>query len=656
MFDELFAKISAEASGERSFGHVASISQYHRIQASPGYRKAAEYCVDAMLEKSPNAQVIHYPAEAGAKFWHYPSFEEWHGRKGVLKVVGPDRLAGKIADFEECPISLIQRSLATPAEGITTEMIYVGDGKNANDYRKAKGKIAICDSHCPHEVYDAAVKAGVAGIVLYRQRPLEPLRKGSGVQGVRQYNSFWWEEKDLFGFVLTPEDGERLVSYLTSPDAKKKPVKVWALVEGTRYPGTLEVVTSLVPGEDAKEMIVMAHLCHPQPSAGDNGSGVGALLEAHRVLSHLIEKGDLPRPKYGIRFLLMPEWTGTYAYLSRSRGIRRRLLFGLNLDMVGQNQEITGATLNIEAPPLAAASFTPYLLEETVRRAFRGATNPAGTGDLASAKLELTPFSGGSDHIVFSDPKVGVPTPMLMQWPDKYYHTSGDTPDKVSPDVLRRIVIASAAYAYTCALASEKDLIWIAALTGRGLRKKVADELGRFVTSEARNWITRDFKAKMLSSVGDQALRSVRKLAPEAKNLRLQVKAEEKALDQAVRREAAVAASFGSLIGRRKGHRPPRGETYAGVTVKRLLPGPIDTRSLLMKLGTARKHQYQRWVRKESKAGLMELLALYWANGRRSLREISNLVAAELGTTNPDFLKFYFDLLEEAGLVEVTNI
>jgi hypothetical protein len=49
----------------------------------------------------------------------------------------------------------------------------------------------------------------------------------------------------------------------------------------------------------------------------------------------------------------------------------------------------------------------------------------------------------------------------------------------------------------------------------------------------------------------------------------------------------------------------------------------------------------------------MEPLALYWANGRRSLREISNLVAAELGTTNPDFLKFYFDILEEAGIVEV---
>jgi hypothetical protein len=71
------------------------------------------------------------------------------------------------------------------------------------------------------------------------------------------------------------------------------------------------------------------------------------------------------------------------------------------------------------------------------------------------------------------------------------------------------------------------------------------------------------------------------------------------------------------------------------------------------RLTRKRRAQYQTWLRREKKAAMMEPLALYWANGRRSLREISNLVAAELGLTNPDFLKFYFDLLEEAGIVEV---
>ena len=652
MFDEIFAKVAGETSGERAFAHVVEVSQFHRIQASPGYRKAAEYCVDAMLVSSPNAQVMHYPAENGVKFWHFPSFEEWHGRKGTLRITSPERLAGKIADFEEIPISLIQRSAATPPDGLTAEMIYVGEGTDLNDYKRAKGKIAICDSFCPDHVYDAALKAGVLGICIYRQRPIERVRTDLGLHGIRQYQSFWWEQKDLFGFVLTPEDGQRIVSYLTSTEGRRRPVKVCAAVEASRYAGTLEVVSSLIPGREAKEIVVMAHLCHPQPSAGDNASGVGAAIEIHRVLNELIKRGSLAQPRYGIRFLLVPEISGSFAFLARSRGIRKNLLLGLNLDMVGQDQDKTGATLCVEAPPLAAASFAPFLLEEATRRAFRGGTNPAGTSELPCARVELTPFSGGSDHMVFSDPKVGVSTPMLMQWPDKFYHTSGDTPDKVSPDVMKRVSIASACYAYTCAHASEKDLIWIAALTGRGLRKMVAEHMGKFWTSEARHWITPEFKARFLSSVADQALKSVRKLGPEFKNLKAHLSAEDRAIAQAVKREAALAASFGSLVGRKR-HPRPKGESYAGVVVKRLSPGPVDSRALAMRLTSARKVRYQRWTRRQKQSSVMEALALYWANGRRSLREVSNLVAAEIGSTDPEFLRFYFDLLEEAGIVKV---
>jgi len=257
--------------------------------------------------------------------------------------------------------------------------------------------------------------------------------------------------------------------------------------------------------------------------------------------------------------------------------------------------------------------------------------------------------------MIFSDPKVGVPTPMLMQWPDKYYHTSADTPDKVSADVMRRIVVTSAAYAFTCALAEEKDLVWIAGLTGRGLRKMIAGEMAGFAASEAGNWITAEFKARFLAHAGDQALRSVRRLLPEGRDLKAHLKIEERAVDQAVKREAAVAASLAGLtIGRRRRHRP-KGEAQFAVVAKRLFPGPVDTRSVLSRVSSARRAQYRRWLRREKRAGLFEVQAAYWANGRRSVREISHLVAAEVGATNSEFIRFYFDLLEEAGLVTVAR-
>jgi hypothetical protein len=652
VYNEAFSKISSEASAERAFDHVINVSRYHRIQASPGYREAAEYCVDRLLETSPNARVIHYPADPEVRFWSFPSFEEWNCRGGALGIVKPASLAGKLADFEACPISLIQRSKPTPPEGLTAEVIYAGRGDRAGDYRNGRGKIAICDAHCPRDVYDAAVEAGVEGIILYRHRPLPPLRKGLGVEGVRQYNSFWWDEKELFGFVLTPEDGQRLVEYITSAEGRKRPLTAWAMVDGESHPGSLEVVTSLIPGRQKKEILLIAHLCHPKPSAGDNASGVAALLEAHRVLTRMVANRELPQPEYGIRFLLVPEISGTFAYLARERSARTRLMFGLNLDMVGQKQEVTGSTLCIEAPPLSAPSFTPFLIEEVVKRAFRYSSNPGGTGDVFSIRLQATPFSGGSDHLILSDPTVGVPTPMLLQWPDKYYHTSGDTPDKVSPDTLRRVAIAAGAYAYTLALASEDDMLWLAGLTGRGLRKKAIDDMGIARADNSSGGVDPGHRAKVLLRAGRQAIRSVGGLLPGSKLLKASIASEVKALARCMKQEAALADKAGAAGGMSAPSIPVK---YRRAVVERLTRGPADMGAVLTGLGKRRRARYRKWLAREKKAYMLQPLALFWADGKRSIAEIAEQVGAELGYTNPDFLKFYFDTLAEAGIVKISR-
>jgi hypothetical protein len=603
-----------------------------------------------MLDISENALVIHYPADPAIRFWHLPSFEEWSASQGILEIAGVAGLGGKLADYQSCPISLIQRSRPTKPGGISSEIVHVGRGTSLKDYRGARHKIAICDSHCPRGVYDAAVKAGVAGLVLYRHRPMPGLRTDPGVTGARQYNSFWWNEKDLFGFVLKPEDGQQLVSYLNSTTGKKKPVKAWALVNSESYPGSLEVVTALIPGKEPKEILIVAHLCHPKPSAGDNASGVAVALEAHRVIAHLIDKGILPQPKYGIRFLLVPEMTGTFAFLSREHDIRQRLLFGLNLDMVGQDQHKTGATLCIESPPLAAASFTPYLLESLVKEAFSRGTNPAGTGSLSAVRLLATPFSGGSDHYILSDPTVGVPTPMLMQWPDKYYHTSGDTIDKVSPDNMRRMVIAACAYAYTCAKASEEDLLWLAGLTGRGIRKWVIDAIGKHSESGQPDTVGPAYIAEFLLGRGNEALRSIRKLSPRSKKLGARIKSEEKKLARCIRTETSSWMSRsrrgqGRTVSSKLGKR-------AKDVFRRTLPGPVDMGALHMNVGARWGSRHGKWLAKEKAAYVMQPMALYWMDGVRTSEAICRLIAAETGHCNPEFLGFYFDLLEEAGVIE----
>jgi TnpA family transposase len=81
----------------------------------------------------------------------------------------------------------------------------------------------------------------------------------------------------------------------------------------------------------------------------------------------------------------------------------------------------------------------------------------------------------------------------------------------------------------------------------------------------------------------------------------------------------------------------------------------VDMGAVLMQLGSRRRDRYRRWAAREKKAHMIQMLALYWADGTRSLAEISRLVAAELGYTNPDFIEFYFDLLADAGIVEIVT-
>jgi hypothetical protein len=72
---------------------------------------------------------------------------------------------------------------------------------------------------------------------------------------------------------------------------------------------------------------------------------------------------------------------------------------------------------------------------ECTRATLRLVTS-AAEARYALFRYATTPFGDGSDHFIFSDSTVGVPMPMLIQWPDKFYHTSADTIEKVDPRII----------------------------------------------------------------------------------------------------------------------------------------------------------------------------------------------------------------------------
>jgi aminopeptidase-like protein len=99
-----------------------------------------------------------------------------------------------------------------------------------------------------------------------------------------------------------------------------KKVVLHGVVEGTGLePFFMDVVVADIDGADAADefLVFSAHLDHPKESANDNASGSGAILDIARALKDADRCAADAAPKRTLRFLWVPEWNGTMAYVDR---------------------------------------------------------------------------------------------------------------------------------------------------------------------------------------------------------------------------------------------------------------------------------------------------------------------------------------------------
>lgn len=654
MFRAIMKQIQARLSGHIAKRYVADIIQYHRIQASPGFRQAAEYCRQRLEEFGLYAELMAFPAREGVAYWSAPMFQEWEASEGVLYLVEPEEARRKLADYDELKISLIQRSASFDGEA---ELVLLEDGEEWADYEELdlRGKVVLTRGDRYRVRYLAVEKHGAAGIIFDGMRELPQLRHAMDIPDALQYTSFWWYggERKCCGFVLSPKEGQRLRTLIRRRQREgKPPVRVRARVASRFWDGDLNVVSALIPGETEEEVAIVAHLCHPQWSANDNASGAGTILEVARTLQGLIADGELDRPSRGIRFLLVPEVFGTHAYLSNHEERLPRMIAALNLDMVGENQDLCGSSLLVERLPGPAASFADDLAERLLEEMTGETESFSGMGSYATFRHAVTPFSGGSDHYIFSDPSVGVPCPMIIQWPDKFYHTSEDTLDKVDPDMLARVGRVAATYAYFLATAGEEEATWLAeemlsrfkVRVLRLIRDGVTAAMAGEDSASDREILVR--RADFLTERTDQALGSLRRLGtvnvpPWREEARQFAQAE------LARIEDLIPYS-------RSERQSDQWEKDAvGMVPRRIFRGPIDLQEYLNRMN---EEDWETWWRMEKEyedaTWVYPPLLLFWANGRRNVQEISDLIELETGKRVTELLVSYCRIWEHLGLVE----
>ncbi len=669
MFKDVYKKLEAEVSGSIALGHVAEIAKHHRIQASPGIRDACNYAIQAFKNYGIDAKLHSYPANDMDYDWTSLRFKEWSCNEAWLKMVEPKEKY--IARYAEEKIHVIQRSIST--EGIVDAEVIApaNKGEETGDYvgLEVKGKLVLTsgDVHRVHEL--AVVERGALGLIFDGMF----VRPGNLLEGelddALKYTSFWWNPGDTlgYGWVLTPRTGRELRKML----GEGKSVKVQGMIDAKLYEGYLDNAVATIHGETDEEVIVIGHICHPQPSANDNASGAGAAIEAARAINKLIKDGTLAKPKRTIRFTLVPEMSGTYSYLVEREDDISKMVAAYNLDMVGEDQDKTGSILTIHKTPDSLPSYVnavaEAIFEEAQKEISAFGTEPTN----ASFRHTVQEFSSGSDHYIYSDPSVGVPCPMMIQWPDKFYHTSADSIDKVSPHSLEKVATIAATYAYFLANAGEVEAPWIASqvisrekrsiikLVQETIDKAATLNMDAHVVDKHRDWL-RD-KLEYDTEVAAEAMRSIKRLAPNMDDTlgplisELMTYADEE-YDHAVKVLEDLAAKQG--ITELPDYEPeiktePEG---AEKVPEKLFRGPLNSRPWVAKLSKEDREALRALNKRYGiEHGGPSTLALYWTDGARSLSEISRLVELESGSTNLDYLVEYYGFLVKMGLVKLSD-
>jgi aminopeptidase-like protein len=672
---ELEKIVKDELSGEVAKSYVAEITRFHRIQASTMFHEAAEYVRNTLQALGfEDAKIEQFPSDGAIKYWTHITPVGWEVKGAELHLVEPEKRL--ITRYEDVPTCLHTYSNATSLEGVTAELVDVGEGTKPEHYKgkDVKGKMVLATGPA-RKIHNIAVyKYGAAGVITDTiTYEMKNVRESVDIPDAHAYQSVWPTKEDLdkatFGFSLSKRQGNHLRALLKGD----KPVVLRANVDAKLFPSNLDVVTATIPGgsKPNEEIFLVAHLCHPKPSANDNASGSGLLLEIARTIKTLLKSGRIERLARTLRFLWVPETLGTIAYQYHHENLMSQLVAGINLDMVGQNQELCKSILNLDKTPDSNPSYLNDYVSNLFERSVKEFDPKTVFGSASTYRYAVNSFSGGSDHAEFNDSTFSVPCVMLLQWPDLFYHSSMDTIDKVSEGSLKRVGWIATVAALTLANSTVEDSVFMANLARLGgiarLREAGKEStIALFQRKDLKPDELRKELAKIASHFRNKMEHIVwreKKAIGSTKSLGNDTMLEDfiaeymKDIEQSSRLEIERFEEALTYIAKTLGvtpSQPTEGEAAGqakSLTPRRLFKGTLSDETFKKALGVKEYEWYDETVKKDRDFRKKRYEIVNFIDGKRTVDEITRAVTAEYDKTNVEHvLKFMRDL-EKTGFV-----
>jgi len=647
-------------SPQRAMEYVRHITLHHRIQASPGYREAAEYCQGAMQAAGVECRILSYAADGEQRYLEDCAMREWSCKGARLELCEPHFEV--LCDFAADAMCISQRSAPADfrAEGLDIVCLPFGATRESCAGLDLAGKLVLMDTFTRDGLRWMFEEKQAAGVITDRVQHDEGIRSRQELYDCRTYHSFPFNdinEKEVhgFAFVLTPRQGDRLRKLCADMAAahEKDPQKpacprAKGFIDVEFYPGALENVLCTIPGETDECIILTAHLCHPQACANDNASGCAASLELMRALNELIAAGRLPKPRRTIRMLLVPEMLGSNAYLhTLGEGGRKKLIAGVNLDMVGARQGATAGPVIIFRTPEASASLVNDLACLALDEA--SSDHPAVFSDTEKVGMHhyaVRRFGSGSDHQIFSDPLIGVPCVSFTQWPDLFYHTSGDTVERIDPTLVTKTALIAGDIIWTLANMRESDLD---PLLARACESYVAALRRETDLWRAKNEPARalELRLNLTEEAAARALGDLRRLFPGELSATAQaLLADERVKLEALKEQALRRAL--ALAGLHRDEAVSKAASDLPKLVRTFLGDPDAARidKLFEESGS------EELIRQHKENHTLESYVNYWTCGLFNFEEIADRALWECGSGDREYIGQYLRILNRAGLVK----
>lgn len=544
-------------------------------------------------------------------------------RAATVDVVSPFR--ERIADYKKNPWHAVQWTASTPARGLRCELEVIDRIEQLDSIgpNGLTGRIVLTSLNI-RPLMEKLAHKGAVGVITdieVRNNPTALAWTKFGWGAVPMDHA----TARLVGFVVSRRQGQRLRRQLL----QHKRLTLRVRVDTRSYVGHHDVVSGLIQGRDDPQDEVWAIAHCAEPGAIDNASGCAVTIEVARVLEGLIGAGVLPRPRRTIRLLNAYECYGFFAFLEKERRLQPPLA-GVCIDTVGAKPAVCGGRLEWRATVPSSAGFVDWVGEKILRATLReyGASG---------YRLHHEPFMSTSDTLI-GDPQYGYPCPWITThhksgegaaW--DAYHSSADQLGLMSPAGLKICAASMAAYLYYLADADTTDVVQMARaetmrLVGEAkARRRRLDRAGGAYLRDAHEESLRRLQRFLWG--GER-----RQVMTELQSMRADI--------------SAATAGLRRTTGSRttpSTRRIPRRTALLAPTSENM-PAPIARR-----LGAAGLSQW----------------ALYWADGRRTVAQIAEVLSWEQGgllrpgsspvrkPVDPAVVAGYFEALSELGYVDL---